>query len=37
MLNKTEDWNLPFNVFGYFDLRHHEPVPEAELTDGINA
>jgi hypothetical protein len=28
------DWTLPFKVFGYYDLRHHERADDANLFSG---
>jgi hypothetical protein len=30
MLSKREGWNLPFQVYGYYDLRQHEAAPGGE-------
>ena len=30
MLHKEADWNLPFNVYGYYDLEAHEAAPGCE-------
>src|SRR5262245_59735695 len=29
MLAKEDEYNLPFKVYGYFDLRHHEPIDKS--------
>lgn len=32
LLCKEEEWTLPFEVWGYYDLRQHEPVAEHEAA-----